>query len=544
MAPFVESCGPRHVLTRTSDAVDFFNLLFPEALVDLIARETNDHAKTSRFLWSACSDWLPVTSSEIRGFIGLIILMGIQNLPDLSHYWSWTHHDNSHTFYRTMSLQRFRQIAANIRMGAVTTDECRGSGTGDPFSIFRPMLDILGRAMWDTYQPNCSLAVDRALLPSLEDARLRDHPKPQPEVWLLCDSKSGYCHRLFVQAGATVSQEQGWAVVSQLVKGLEGRRHHLYLANALTSVPLMQKLLEQGLYASSSFPPFSPILPRPLWEEGPLDRPGDFRQKRFGPVLVTQWRDVKEMGCLSTNAAPGQQDTVWRRSQTRAGELDPVGRPLAFRLLQENMRGVDICKQLLACNPLGGVPQDKHWRNLFWFLLNLSVVNAFIMLRESRKDCPPSWVQDGLFTQLSFRKRLGNQLAKCGQKEPESGETGRSRPRTGSGEDRRRERHRLTRISSSSRRCRSCNLKSVRHESVYGCMACGVNLCKDPSCFWDFHGLPPPLQGQLPLAAPSRVLQKQPHCWRLLSPAGSARVGFLKDRRRSFQPPSARFCLL
>lgn len=519
--------------------MDFFNLLFPEAVVDLIATETNNHVKTSRFLWSTCSDWLPVTSSEIRGFIGLIILMGIQNLPDLSHYWSWTHHDNSHTFYRTMSLQRFRQIAANIRMGAATTDECRGSGTGDSFSIFRPMLDLLGRAMWDTYQPNCSLAVDRALLPSLEDARLRDNPKPQPEVWLLCDSKSGYCHRLFVQAGATVSQEQGWAVVSQLVKGLEGRRHHLYLANALTSVPLMQKLLEQGLYASSSFPPFSPILPRPLWEEEPLDRPGDFRQKRFGPVLVTRWRDVKEMGCLSTNAAPGQQDTVWRRSQTTAGELDPVGRPLAFRLLQENMRGVDICKQLLACNPLGGIPQDKHWRNLFWFLLNLSVVNAFIMLRESRKDCPPSWVQDGLFTQLSFRKRLGNQLAKCGQKEPESGETGRSRPRTGSGEDRRKERHRLTRISSSSRRCRSCNLKSVRHESVYGCMACGVNLCKDPSCFWDFHGLPAPLQGQLPLAAPSRVLRNQPHCCHLLSPAGSARVGFLKDRRRSFQLPSA-----
>lgn len=524
VVPFVESCGPRHLLSRSSDAVDFFNLLFPDAVIQLIARETNDHVKTSHFLWSSCPGWLPVSTAEVRGFLGLIILMGVQNLPDASHYWSWTQHDSSHTFQRTMSLQRFRQIAANIRMGSVSTAQCRGAASSHPFSTFRPMLDILGAAMWDAYQPNCSLAVDRALLPSLEEA-----PRVQPEVWLLCDSKSGYCHRLFIQAGATVRQEQGCAVVSELVKGLEGKHHHLYLANSLASVPLMQRLLQQGVYASSSFPPFSPILPRQLWEEGPLDKPGDFRQRRFGPVLATRWRDVKEMGCLSTNAAAGQQDTVWRRSQSRAGELDPVGRPLAFRLLQENMRGVDICKQLLACNPLGGIPQDRHWRNLFWFLLNLSVVNAFILLRESRKDSPPPWVQDGLFTQLSFRRRLGTQLARCGQKEPEGGEAARSRPRTAPrtapragpragpraepragpraepGEELLKERHRLAKISSLSKRCRSCNLKRVRHESVYGCPLCGVNLCKQPSCFWDFHGLAPPRKG-------------------------SARLGFLKDR--------------
>lgn len=497
VVPFVESCGPRHLLSKNSDAIDFFNLLFPEAVIELITKETNDHVKTSQFLWSSFSDWVPVTTSEIRGFLGLVILMGIQNLADMSHYWSWTHHDNSHTFCRTMSVQRFRQIAASIRMGSISTEECRGTKSSDPFHIFRPMLDILGAAMWDTYQPNCSLAVDRALFPSLDEARVKEHPKVQPEVWLLCDSKSGYCHRLFIQAGATVRQEQGCAVVSELVKGLEGKHHHLYLANSLTSVPLMQRLLEQGIYASSSCPQFSPLLPRELWEEGPLDKAGDFHQKQFGPVLVTRWRDIKEMGCLSTNAAPGQQDTVWRRSQTRAGGLDPVSRPLAFRLLQENMRGVDICKQLLACNPLGGIPQDKHWRNLFWFVLNLSIVNAFIMLRESRKDSPPPWVQDGLFTQLGFRQRLGKQLARCAQKEPEASETARARARTGPWPELRKERHRLAKVSSSSKRCRSCTWKSVRRESVYGCVACGVNLCKEPSCFWEFHSLPPPPKGQL-----------------------------------------------
>ncbi|KAG8002359.1 Pogo transposable element with ZNF domain [Nibea albiflora] len=506
---FMQSSGPRHFLSKNSDAIDFFNLVFPTPLMELITNETNAHVKTCQFLGSSYPDWVPVTTHEVKGFIGLVILMGIQNLPDPSHYWSWSHYDNSYTFYRAMSFKRFKQIAANIRMGSFTTDEYRGtSRSNDSLHIFRPMLDILGGAMWDAYQPNCCLTIDRALLPSLGDdsCHAKGNPKTQPQVWLLCDSKSGYCHRFFIQVGEKVGQEPGFIVVPELVEGLEDKHHHLFLASSLTSVPLMQKLLDQGIYASSSFPPPNPILPRELWEEGQLNNPGDFLQKQFGPLLATRWRDTKEMGCLSTNAAPGEQDTVWRRSQTKVGGLDPIDRPMAFRLLQENMRGVDICKQLLACNPLGGIPQDRHWRSLFWFLVNLSIVNAFILLRESRKENPPAWVQDGLFTQVNFRKRLGNQLAKCAQKYFETMEIASSRGmRVDVVEEPIKQRHRMAKISSISKRCKNCNLKSIRHESVYGCIICKSNLCKQPSCFWEFHGMSP--------------LNK-----------GSTKVGFLKDR--------------
>lgn len=492
---FTESSGPRHCPAKNSDAIDFFNLLFPAALVDLITNETNAHVKTCRFLGSCDPDWIPVTSQEVKGFMGLVILMGIQNLSDPSHYWSWSHYDNSYTFNRAMSFKRFQQIAANIRMGSFITDEYRGTtNPDDSLHIFRPMLNLLGGAMWGAYRPNCCLTIDRALLPSLEEQSClaKGNPKTQPQVWLLCDSKSGYCHRFFIQVGQEAGREPGFTVVPELVKDLQEKHHQLYLANSLSSVPLMAKLLDQGIYASSSFPPPNPILPAALWEDGRLEKPGDFLQRQLGPLLVTRWRDTKEMGCLSTNAAPGEQDTVWRRSQTRAGELDPVARPMAFRLLQENMRGVDICKQLLACNPLGGVPQDRHWRGLFWFLVNLSIVNAFIVLRESRKDSPPAWVHDGLFTQVNFRKRLGNQLAKCAQKHFETMEMASSRgTKVEVKEEPTKQRHRMVKISGISKRCKNCNLKNIRHESVYGCVICRANLCNQSSCFWEYHSLSP-----------------------------------------------------
>ncbi|XP_042345926.1 pogo transposable element derived with ZNF domain b [Plectropomus leopardus] len=507
---FMQDSGPHHFLSKNTDAIDFFNLLFPSALIELITKETNAHVKTCQYLGNSFPEWVPVTTHEIKGFIGLVILMGIQSLPDLSHYWSWNHYDNSYTFYRSMSFKRFKQIAGNIRMGSFTTDEYRGTNNpSDPLHIFRPMLDILGGAMWDAYKPNCCLTIDRALLPCQEeeeDSQAKGNPKTQPQVWLLCDSKSGYCHRFFIQVGDKVGQEAGFTVVPELVKDLEDKHHQLYLANPLTSVPLMQKLLDQGIYASSSFPPHNPILPRDLWEEGQLEKPGDFLQRQFGPLLATRWRDTKEMGCLSTNAAPGEQDTVWRRSQSKVGGLDPIDRPMAFRLLQENMRGVDICKQLLACNPLGGIPQDRHWRSLFWFLINLSIVNAFIVLRESRKDNPPAWVHDGLFTQVNFRKRLGNQLAKCAQRYFETMEIASSRgTKVEPPEEKVKERHRMVKISGISKRCKNCNLKNIRHESVYGCVVCQANLCNHSDCFWEFHGLSPQNKG-------------------------SAKVGFVKNR--------------
>ncbi|KAM8870130.1 pogo transposable element with ZNF domain isoform 3-T4 [Spinachia spinachia] len=506
VVPFQHSSGPYHFLSKNTDAIDFFHLLFPQELMELITKETNNHAKIYHFMGLSYSDWVPTTVHEVKGFLGLVILMGIHNLPDPSHYWSWSHYDNSYTFYRAMSFKRFQQIAANIRMGSFATEELCGTGNpNDPLHIFRPMLRLLGAAMWSAYKPNCCLSVDRALLPGSNKAAL----KTRPQAWLLCDSKSGYCHRFFIQAGECEGEGQGgglgqgFTVVPELVKDLEDKHHQLYLASSLASVPLMQKLLDLGIYASSSFPPPSPILPRELWEEGCLERPGDFLQRRFGPLLATRWRDTKEMGCLSTNAAPGGQDTVWRRSQTRVGGLDPVDRPMAFCLLQENMRGVDICKQLLACNPLGGILQDRHWRGLFWFLVNLSIVNAFIVLRESRKENPPVWVQEGLFTQVSFRKRLGNQLAKCAQNHSAIVEIAGSRATRV--EPPVEQRHRMGKISTISKRCKTCNLSNLRHESVYGCVVCRANLCKQPSCFWEFHGLSPRNKG-------------------------STRVGFIKDR--------------
>ncbi|KPP73164.1 pogo transposable element with ZNF domain-like [Scleropages formosus] len=507
---FTASCGPQHSLSKNADAIDYFHLLFPRALLQVFVQETNAFAVYSQAMGQGDQDWSPVNIEEIQGFLGLSILIGLQSLPEINMYWSLQHYDSCDTFLRTMTPRRFQQIATHIRGGGYATDQ---QEYPDKLHMIRPMLNIMNSAMWKIYKPNKCLTIDRAILPSLEAEGGKEKQNPcMPQVWLLCDSKSGYCHRLIIQTehgGQKNCRELGIKVVLPLVEGLQGKHHQVFLANSLMSVPLVMELLQWDIYCSSSFPPQVPIFPENFWEkweQSPLNQPGDFFQYQFGLLLATRWKDSKEMCCLSTNAKPGLPDTVWRKSHLKAGELYPIKRPQAFQLLQENMRGVDICNQLQAYNPMGGLTRDTRWRCLFWFLLNLTIVNSFIVLRETRKDSPPPWVEDGRFSQAFYRKRLGVQLAKCAQKgiRPHSGEerqeagtapTEKGGEAGGARKIGLRLRHRLVKISTKPKRCKNCSLKNLRHASVFGCVICRVNLCKGSRCFWEFHDLSPHNKG-------------------------------------------------
>ncbi|TRY86381.1 hypothetical protein DNTS_012149 [Danionella cerebrum] len=496
---FMDSCGPQHQMTRNHDVLDYFQLLFPDALFEQIVSETNAYVAYCCSLGQGDASWQPISVEEVKGFFGLSILIGNLGLVEPELYWSWEQHqgrNGSRTWELvcgTMSFKRFKQIGANIRMSSMLVDNEHRND--DKLSFFQPMLSILQDSMQETYKPNKCLTIDQAFLPTHEKGRAQEKSTTtQPKIWLLCDSKSGYCHKFLVLTRQEKNKDLGKLVVPQLLEGLEGKHHNIFLSNSLASVPLMKELYGQDIYCSCSVPSQCTVLPKEFWKETPLDNPGDFKQYEFAPLLATRWKDHKELICLSTNASAGQSDVVWRRSPTKVGELCSIERPQAFKLLQDNMRGVDICNQLLTCNQLGGLVLDTNWRRLFWFLVNLSIVNSFIVLRETRKDNPPPWLPGGHFSQALYRKRLGFQLAKCAARFARKNQVQNSLLKQEAVKEEKADpqevRHYLAKITCRTRRCKVCNLKNIRHETMYGCSVCQVNLCKSSHCFWDFHGFP------------------------------------------------------
>ncbi|XP_073728435.1 pogo transposable element with ZNF domain isoform X3 [Misgurnus anguillicaudatus] len=515
---FTESCGPLHSIPKTSDVLDYFQLVFPDVIFDHIVYETNSYASYCSSFGNGDPTWCPLVRDELKGFFGLCILMGLDGLADPETYWSSDYrsgsfcYKTSELFHWTMSYARFKQISVHIRMSSMIVEKDKQSV--DKLHFFEPVLSVLQTSMQKAYGPNKCLTIDQAFLPSHDKGIKREKSEnSQPKIWLLCDSKSGYCHKLLISTQQDKRKDLGKSVVPHLIEGLQGKHHHIFLSSSLASVPLMQELYEAGIYCSTSVLPHSPILPTEFWDLPALDDPGDFQQFKHPPLLVTRWKDSKQLVCLSTNAEARQPDKVWRRS-AQIGDLVSIERPLAFKLLQDNMRGVDICNQLLTCNQLGGLVLDTNWRRLFWFLVNLSVINSFIVLREMRKDTPPLWLPGGHFSQAIYRKRLGCKLARFGERYARQNQNfgSTSQPsikqeiKTENLETQEGIRHQLAKISRKTRRCKLCSIMNLRRESVYGCTECLVNLCKRPSCFWNYHGFSANFQGnpRVGFVAPKR----------------------------------------
>ncbi len=496
--PFTTDSGPQHSLGDDADTLDYFRLLFPDSLFEHMVEQTNNYA-LYRQKRSGRSDalWHPTDIREMRAYVGLNILMGINQLPDYGMYWASDIFIGNAGFKKTMTARRFEKLNQNLHLCDRESEPSKGELGYDGLYKIRPLLDMVGNTMWDAYLPNRCLTIDEcAIAPKGRFSPTQYMPsKPLRKglkVWMLCDSRSGYCHRTRIYVGKPSDDLAAAAlshkVVTSLARGLEGRHHHIFMDSFFTSVPLLQHLLRQGLYACGPTNPCRRGYPEALKPRnvGKL-APGEFYQCQHGNLVATITRDAKIVSCLSTNSAPGIVGIGPGKHDGDASDGDcglaglGIPRPLPLLLYQENMRGVDLCDQLRECYQVGR-PCKKWWRYFLWFYVNLCIVNAYVVLRESRGGSPPAGFNGKQFTQRHFRIRLAQQLIGDYQ-----GARGMERAARKRHADSPLEYgHRLERMSERSRRCRNCTNKGLRHESVFGCKICNVHLCRG-GCFSEFH---------------------------------------------------------
>ena len=81
MTPCVELTGPKVPLPP--DPLGLFSLFFDDRLVSLIVAETNRYA--TQVLQGTTKEWF-TDANEIRAYFGFMILMGINQLPEIRDY--------------------------------------------------------------------------------------------------------------------------------------------------------------------------------------------------------------------------------------------------------------------------------------------------------------------------------------------------------------------------------------------------------------------------------------------------------------------------
>lgn len=116
---------------------------------------------------------------------------------------------------------------------------------------------------------------------------------------------------------------------------------------------------------------------------------------RKGNLVATVCKDKKPVYFLSTQSNPVGNETVSRRQ--RDGTVIEVPSAPVVKSYNNNMGGMDLSDQLRGYY-MTGRKSKTWWRCLLWFLVDVSIVNAYILEKVSRRN--------GSRTQLAFRLEL------------------------------------------------------------------------------------------------------------------------------------------
>jgi len=240
------------------------------------------------------------------------------------------------------------------------------------------------------------------------------------KVWCLADSETGFVIRFEVYTGKTTEKAQddhtlGEKVVLNLCSHANLDPWMVVaFDNSFTSVHLAQELYSQQLYSVGTVRSHRKGLPAMLKSKSKLKQ-GEYLFQTNGPVSAVKLMDNKEVTMLSTCCYPKETTEVKRCAKDGTQIVIPC--PLVVSKYNLIMGGVDRFDQLRERYAVSrSFATIKWWHCILYWLIDLAIVNAFIMFQVNKTDS--STVRPD---QLRFRLLLARQLTKGYERKPKRG---------------------------------------------------------------------------------------------------------------------------
>lgn len=193
----------------------------------------------------------------------------------------------------------------------------------------------------------------------------------------------------------------------KLLEGVEKNKHHVYMDNLYTSPTLFKDLKASGFEACGTARTDRIGMPKNF--KKPKMKKGDMMTKKLpGGVLALQWKDKRVVTMLSMmhDASMVQKQ---RRSRHAPGGIENVMKPTMIEEYNKHMGGVVKSDQLLSYYGFSH-RTVKWWRRVFFHLLDMSVVNAYVLYRKTTNN--------KRITHENFHIKLASELlVKAGQQQ-------------------------------------------------------------------------------------------------------------------------------
>ncbi|XP_050452133.1 piggyBac transposable element-derived protein 5-like [Cataglyphis hispanica] len=225
---------------------EIVQLFLGNDLFELFVTETNRYHSqvVNRYKEYKTLKWVDVTVTEMKKFLGLIILMGQTRKDDIYDYWSTLSYIETPIFPKIMSRNRFMQI---WRMWHFCNNDLLYDKTDKLFKI-REVLNYVQNKFQTVYTPKQELSLDEGIIPWRGRLSFRTYNPAKLVkygilVRMLCEATSGYICNFKVYSG-TAGRLQD--TVLSILRPYMGFHHHIYMDNYYNSVNTAELLLQNS----------------------------------------------------------------------------------------------------------------------------------------------------------------------------------------------------------------------------------------------------------------------------------------------------------
>ncbi|CAK1578439.1 unnamed protein product [Parnassius mnemosyne] len=405
--------GKRHVrlFSENTDLWTIFSHIYNEDVNQLMVEETNRYGSQMRMNRnnkpsSRINRWKPVTSEEIRKFVGIYLLTGLLNFPSIESYWK-----NDPLYYHPllhdmkMSYNRFTLI---LRCWHFSNNE--DHNVDDRLYKIQPLINKLINNSRSIYTPGETIAVDESMVGFRGRLSFRTY-NPQKahkygiKIYKLCCS-NGFTWSYSIYDGRSHQMpglDKPGTVVVSLAELLLDEGRILIADNYYTSIPLARYLKERKTDFCGTVRKARRELPPQVIQQKLQN--GQIAAQQNECVTVLKWHDKRDVLTLSTCHTHEMQMSQGFR---------PVLKPKMVLTYNEGKKGIDIADQLASYN--SPVRKSCIWyKKIAADLLATCVVNAIVIYNQLH----PSNEKITLLQGKPHHKRC----AGCYQKLKESGNT-------------------------------------------------------------------------------------------------------------------------
>ena len=517
------AAGPHGPTFETSGKrkVDFFFEYFPLLLISKIVS------------WTNLSDISPKTSiGEMRAWIGCVLVMGVSHANNYYDYWSEREGLRNILIFKTITRHRFESISSHLTCSdPASSPEIWPTKTSKQraarwiYMKLHPLYPV--QELWDTVVLNCrmkwnaarELAIDEAMVlyKGCRSICKKFYMPTKPiragfKMYAIAESITGYV--LNFEVHRDLGRRQSMVEISMsVIRPFLGKFHHIFCDRLYTSVELAKTLYQQATYLTGAIRSSARDLPADLSSnpkknlnfKGMLDMKftprGTFYARQRIYMTYVVWKDSSLLPLLSTlyQGFRNKVRDIIQRRFAKDGERfasHSIPAPPSAVAYTKYKGGVDLADQLRAYSTCAR-KSNTWWKQLFYFLIDVSRTNAWISYKHTvvqelpelapgarrKGPCHSHFIID-VATELidGFSEGEVRVVKQNPSAVPVPGYNGGNHHCV-----------RMTHMGLYPRHCIHCKRlgKKTRSgksaiSSSYGCATCNVYLCRF-GCFTEFH---------------------------------------------------------